>query len=161
MRKASVNVTKGRDIDPDHLAQAQRPTALGQLISADNVIASADNEGAAGERTTLHIRDHYSGALAEYAAKRRTFENNYKAMKHFVGAKYKRDNVICRCDDATKIKDTAEHLGWIVYPALPREWPHNSHCERDIGTTQDLAGAIFECSGFPDQAWPIVLEYTA
>ena len=161
MRKASVSVSKGRALDPDLEAQAQRPTAHGQLFSCDNVIASEGQTGTGGARTALHIRDHYSGALAEYASRARNVDNNRKAMKHFAGSKYVGANVLCKCDDADELKDAAELLAWTVFSSLPREWPHNTHCERDIGITKDLAGAIFESSGFPDKAWPLVLEFTA
>ena len=40
-------------------------------------------------------------------------------------------------------------------------WPHNTHCERDIGLTKEMSGAIFVQSGCPDKCWPSVLEYTA
>jgi len=161
VRKASVSVTKGRSLDPEQEARLQRPTEFGQCFEADYIIASKQQVGVDEARTSLHIRDHYSGALGEYAAKSRNFNNNVKAMKHFGGRRCIGTSAFCKCDDAAKVKDAAEHLGWIPSPSLPREWPHNTHCERDIGISEDLAGAAFEMSGFPDYAWPIILEYIA
>ena len=86
MRTKSVCRRKGRQLDPDLEQQIQRPTAYGQLLSGDTVIVSKKNEGQGDDRTALHVRDHYSGELAEYAAKRRTFANNVKAFKHFGGS---------------------------------------------------------------------------
>ena len=161
IRKESVCVSKGRQIDPDIEEQIQRPTAYGQLVQADNVIASPKHEGTEGARTTLHIRDHYSGVLSQYAAKRRTSENNLKAMTHFGGIKIHGAKVACKSDDASEVRDAANHLDWISFSSVPRDWPHNSHCERDIGITKDISGAIFIRSGCPDKCWPSVLECAA
>ena len=40
IQKGSIAVTKGRSFDPDVEKQAQQPTAYGQLLSADIVVAS-------------------------------------------------------------------------------------------------------------------------
>ena len=80
-----MRVSTGRQLDPDVEQQTQRPTAHGQFISLDNVEASHEQAGEV--RTALHVRGHYSGALAEYAAKQHNFNNNLKAPKHFSGTK--------------------------------------------------------------------------
>ena len=87
IRQQSISVSKGRQLDPAMEARAQRPTAYGQLVSSDNVIASASQEGEGGDRTAFHIRDHYSGVVSIYVAKQRNFANNLKAMIHFGGVR--------------------------------------------------------------------------
>ena len=105
----------------------QRPTAYGQLVQADNVIASPEQEGTKGARTSLHMRDHYSGVLSQYAAKKRTFENNLKAMGHFGDIRLHSAKVACKSDDSIEVRDAASHLAWISFPLVPRDWPHTSH----------------------------------
>ena len=70
--------------------------------------------------------------------------DDVKAFKHFGGLKLHANGTLaCECDDAPEVKDAADHQGWIVFLSIPRDWPHNSHTERDIGLTKEMAGPAF------------------
>ena len=80
-------------------------------------------------------------------------------MRHFGGLKLLGATVLCKCDDAEEIKGPATLMAWLPFPDVARDWPHNTHCERDIGVTKNMSSAIFVTSGFPEIAGPSVLEF--
>jgi hypothetical protein len=139
-----------------------RPAKFGDLISADNIIASDYKAGSQGEKTALYIRDQYSGVGLAYVQNNRTEDNNYKSMKHFAGEKLNGSSTtVFKSDNAKELTNSAHRLAWVPDPSLANKWPHNAACERDIRSLKEICRPSHLQAGFPKQAWPVSLDYTS
>jgi len=151
-----------RPDDDDEDPVYTKPTKYGLLLSADNIIASAENAGAGNERTALHIRDHYSGVTITYPQADRTEDSNYKSMKHFAGVNLTGSSeTIIKTDNSSELTNPARWLAWNSDPSRANSWPHNSSCERDIRSLKEMSRPSHLQAGFWRKLWPLSLDYTS
>ena len=148
--------------DPDEPDEYKKPTAFGQLISADKIIASEQNRGSGGERMSLHVRDHYSGMSVSYPNVKGDEESVYKSLKEYGGIKLNgSSSTVLKSDNADEIINAAGRLCWVPDKSLANRWPHNAAIERDIRTTKERTRPAHLQAGFLRGLWPVSLDFAA
>ena len=134
---------------------------FGNILEADHMFPRHDNSGFSGEKTTLMIKNHFSGVVMVFPQADRSEENTYLSLKAFAGHRLNGvTSVIFKSDSAEELVRAGKRMCWLTAPFFARSWPHNTSSEWEIRTLKELCRASHLQAGFNSKLWPVSISYT-
>ena len=148
--------------DKDDNRFIHRSTIFGDIIEADHMFPSQEAKGLSDEQSALVVRNKFSDIILLYPQSECNDQTNYKSFRHFAG-KYLSDkkDVLFVSDNAKELTGAASRLDWIPDPSVPRYWPHNANCAREVRAIKELARPAHVAARFHRKLWPLFIDFTA
>ena len=146
---------------PDPESDLPDASSFGEQIAIDHMVVTKSSGGR--EFLVLIVYDSFSGIVNAYPTRTKSSEFVYQCLRHFVGLRYKNPDTVCRSDAAPELVKAIRELGWLPETALPRRWPHNSKCERQIRAFEESCRCLHLQAGFAVMPglWPVTCRYAA
>ena len=147
--------------EPDPESDLPGPSGFGEQVAIDHMVVSKTSGGR--EFLVLIVCDSFSGIVHAYPAQSKNSDFVHACLRHFVGLRYKNPDTVCRSDCAPELIRAIRDLGWLPESSLPRRWPHNSKCERQIRAFEECCRCSHLQAGFAvlPSLWTITCKYAA
>jgi hypothetical protein len=151
--KARCSRKSGDSEKPDSLP---KPTAFGQMISADHAIFNEDFESRKHDTVALVVQDAFTYWLQAYPAKRKTADECYTAFRRFMGVGKEAGH--CWSDGSEELKAYLNRLQWPHDSSTPNRPATNGIIERAMQRTKEGTSVCLVQSGLDDQWWDLAMQ---
>ena len=151
--KARCSRKSGDSEKPDSLP---KPTAFGQMISADHAIFNEDFASRKHDTVALVVQDAFTYWLQAYPAKRKTADECYIAFRRFMGVGKEAGH--CWSDGSEELKASLNRLQWPHDSSTPNRPATNGIIERAMQRTKEGTSVCLVQSGLDDQWWDLAMQ---